>query len=84
MPADAPICQAVLAAYQEAKGQEPKYYGFAAVDDAAFLNKAGIPAVTIGPGSLTVAHAPNEHVEIEELMDACRIYALSIVEWCGV
>ncbi|MBW2617371.1 MAG: ArgE/DapE family deacylase [Deltaproteobacteria bacterium] len=84
VPVDAPICQAVHTAYQAALDEEPKYYGFAAVDDAAFLNLAGIPAITIGPGSITVAHAPNEHVEIEELMDACRIYALAIVEWCGV
>jgi len=65
--------------------EEPaKYYGFAAVDDAAFLNRAGIPAITIGPGDLRVAHAANEYVAIDELVDAAKIYALSIVEWCGV
>lgn len=84
VPADAPICQAVHQAYEAALGEAPKYYGFAAVDDAAFLNRGGVPAVSIGPGSLTVAHAPNEHVEITELMDSAKIYALSIVEWCGV
>ena len=42
------------------------------------------PGGITGPGSITVAHAPNEHVAIEELMDACRIYALAIVGWCGV
>lgn len=80
----APICRAVHAAYEAVLGAEPVYYGFAAVDDAAFLNLGGIPAVTIGPGDLRVAHAPNEFVDISELMDATKIYALSIVEWCGV
>jgi len=84
VPADAPICKAVSKAYEAAIGEPVKYYGFAAVDDAAFLNRAGIPAITIGPGSLCVAHAPNEYVEIGELMDAVKIYALSITEWCGV
>jgi acetylornithine deacetylase len=84
VPADAPICKTVAAAYGAALGEAAKYYGFAAVDDAAFLNRAGIPAVSIGPGSLTVAHAPNEYVEIPELMDSAKIYALSIVDWCGV
>ena len=84
VPVDAPITKAVHTAYQTAMGEEPQYYGFAAVEDASFLNLAGIPTISIGPGSITVAHAPNEHVEIEELMDACRIYALAIVEWCGV
>ena len=84
LPADAPICKAVDAAYQQVLGEEPKYYGFAAVDDAAFLNRGGVPAVTFGPGSLAVAHAPNEYVEIAELVDAAKIYAVTIAEWCGV
>ena len=84
VPADAPICKTVAAVYEAVMGEPVKYYGFAAVDDAAFLNRAGIPAITIGPGSLFVAHAPNEYVEIAELVDAAKIYALSIVEWCGV
>lgn len=84
LPKDAPICKTVAAAYETAIGEPVKYYGFAAVDDAAFLNRAGIPAVTIGPGDLRVAHAANEYVEIAELVDAAKIYALSIVEWCGV
>jgi len=84
VPADSPICKTVASSYEATLGHAPKYYGFAAVDDAAFLNQAGIPAITIGPGSLTVAHAPNEYVEIAELIDAAKIYALSIVDWCGV
>jgi acetylornithine deacetylase len=84
VPADAPICKTAAAAYEETLGEPAKYYGFAAVDDAAFLNRAGIPAISIGPGSLAVAHAANEYVEIAELVDAAKIYALSIVDWCGV
>lgn len=83
VPVDAPICRAVDTAYQQAMGEPAKYYGFAAVDDAAFLNRGGIPTITIGPGFLTVAHAANEYLEIDELMDAAKIYALSILEWCG-
>ena len=81
---DAPICKTVAATYEAVMGEPVKYYGFAAVDDAVFLNRAGIPAITIGPGDLRVAHAANEYVEIAELVDAAKIYALSIVEWCGV
>ncbi len=84
VPADAPICQAVASAYREALGEEPKYYGFAAVDDAAFLNRGGVPTVSIGPGNLMVAHGPGEYVEIDELVDAAKLYAMSIVEWCGI
>ncbi len=81
---DAPICRALDGAYREALGEEPDYYGFAAVDDAAFLNRGGVPAVSCGPGSLVVAHAPNEFVEIDELVDAAKIYAMTIAGWCGI
>jgi len=84
VPVDAPICKTIAAVYESVMGEPVKYYGFAAVDDAAFLNRAGIPAVSIGPGDLSICHAPNEYVEIAELVDATKIYALSIVEWCGV
>lgn len=79
----APICKAVESAYLQAMGSAAKYYGFAAVHDGAFLNRAGIPSISIGPGSLTVAHAANEYVEIAELMDAAKIYAMCMLEWCG-
>jgi acetylornithine deacetylase len=84
VPADSPICQAVDAAYVGVFDEPASYYGFAAVDDGAFLNRAGIPAITIGPGSLLVAHGPDEYVAIDELVDAAKIYALAIIEWCGV
>jgi len=84
VPADAPICKAVAAAYEAALGEPAKLYGFAAVDDAFFLNEAGIPTVGIGPGHLRNAHSANEYVEIGELVDAAKVYALSIAEWCGV
>ena len=84
VPTDAPICKAVSQAYESAIGEPVKYHGLAFVDDATFLNEAGIPAISIGPGNFLVTHAPNEYVEIDELVDAAKIYALSIVEWCGV
>lgn len=84
VPTDAPICRAVAAAYEAALGEPARFCGFAAANDATFLNRAGIPTVAIGPGHLRVAHAPNEYVEIDELIDAAKIYALAIVEWCGV
>ncbi len=84
VPLDAPICGAAARAYESALGEPARLYGFAAVDDATFLNQAGIPAITLGPGSLRVAHAANEYVEVGELVDAAKVYGLAIVEWCGV
>lgn len=81
---DSPICLAAAAAYEAVMNEPAKYYGFTAVDDATFLNQAGIPTITMGPGSIEIAHTANEHIDIKELMDAVKIYALTIVEWCGI
>ena len=86
VPVEAPICQAVQAAYESLKGKTPQYSGFLAVDDATWLNRAGIPAVTIGAGTGNIfgVHGANECIEISQLVDAAKLYALAIVEWCGV
>ncbi|MCJ7625214.1 MAG: ArgE/DapE family deacylase [Anaerolineaceae bacterium] len=84
IPKDSPICSAAAAAYEAVLNEPAKYYGFTAVDDATFLNQAGIPTITMGPGSIEVAHTANEYIEIKDLLDAAKIYALTIVEWCGI
>lgn len=84
VPKDAPICQAAAAGYEAALGEPARFYGFAAVDDATFLNQLGIPAITMGPSTVELAHTANEYVEIQDLVDAAKVYALTIVEWCSV
>jgi formylaminopyrimidine deformylase len=81
---DFPLCTICAAAHESATGEPAVFQGFTAVNDAAYLNARGIPAITYGPGSILVAHAVNEYVDIEELMTATRTYAASALEWCGV
>lgn len=83
-----PICRAVASAHEEAAvgtrfAGPAKFSGWYAVADAAFLSAQGIPAVVYGPGNLIVAHAPDEYVEIDELMVAAKTYALATMDWCG-
>ena len=84
IPKDSPICHAAAKAYEIVMNRPAKYYGFTAVDDASFLNAAGIPTITMGPGSIENAHTANEHIEIKDLIEAVKIYALTVIEWCGV
>jgi acetylornithine deacetylase/succinyl-diaminopimelate desuccinylase family protein len=78
-----PIVSATCRAHETASGERATIAGFAAVEDATFLNQAGIPAINYGPGDLRVAHANDEHVDIGELMLATRTYALLAADWCG-
>ena len=86
---DHPICQAVAQAHQQAavgtRFEGPaRFSGFAAVCDAAFLQRDGVPSVVYGPGSVLVAHAADEYVEIDELMTAAKTFALVTMDWCGL
>ena len=86
---DHPICRTVASAHEQAahgtRFEGPAVFaGFYAVCDAAFLNSQGVPSIVYGPGSLLLAHAADEYIEIEELMVATRTYALATMDWCEV
>ena len=86
---DHAICKATAVAHEQAAeatrfAGAPPLAGFYAVCDAAFLNPQGIPSIVYGPGSLFVAHAADEYVEIDELMVATKTYTLLAMDWCGV
>lgn len=46
------------------------------------INKAGVEAITFGPGDISVAHARDEHVQVADLEKAARVVAafVAIVE----
>lgn len=84
-----PICIAVgdaheLAAAGPRFAGRPAVNGFAAVEDVSFLNLGGVTAISYGPGDLRVAHADDEYILIDELVAACKTYAILALGWCGV
>ena len=50
--------------------------GMRFASDAAWYEAAGYPSVVFGPGDVTVAHQPDEHVAISELYATTRALAL--------
>ena len=82
--ADHPIVKTVANAYQEVSGNTPEISGRQGAADTRFLNGfAGIPTVIFGPGPTTQMHANNEWVAVEDVIDATKTLALSILDWCG-
>ena len=84
-----PICTAIADAHEAAAAGtrfsgRPAVNGFAAVEDASFLNLGGVTTVSYGPGDLRVAHADDEYILIDELVTACKTYAILALGWCGV
>jgi acetylornithine deacetylase len=54
-----------------------------ACDSFIFNLHSGTPALIWGPKGGN-AHAPDEYVEVEPFMDLVKMYALTMIEWCGV
>lgn len=82
---DEPVIRSLEAAIRAVTGREPQYNGVPGLTDGTFLaNLAGIPVVTIGPGGRTIPHQANEYVEIDQLTEAARIYAVAAVEFLGL
>ncbi len=73
VPEDSRIVDA-LSAVCDAHGIAPAPIGVAYGSDATKLvNNAGIPTVIFGPGSIDVAHALDEHVELEQVLRGARM-----------
>jgi acetylornithine deacetylase len=79
VPADHPLVQALLQAAEQVLGRRPQLTAFPGGTDAAkFQAVAGIPTIpSFGPGWLNLAHAPNECVGTEALVQAAKMYALA-------
>ena len=52
------------------------------VTDGGWLGEAGIPTVIYGPGETKYAHAVNERVSIESLVDFTKVLIEFIYNWC--
>lgn len=52
--------------------------------DGGLLAKVGgIPTIVIGPGETRMAHYPDEFIDIDEMINASKVFAHTIVTWCG-
>jgi acetylornithine deacetylase/succinyl-diaminopimelate desuccinylase family protein len=80
---DHPLAQTVGDAYRAVLG-EPRWRGFEAVSDLAWLAEAGIPGLLFGPGDAAQAHTTAEYLEIDDLVAATKVVALAVAGWCGV
>ena len=82
---DAPICEAVLAAHEAVTGERPPVEGVTyGADMRLFILFANTPCVMFGAGDVNVAHAPDEHVSVTDLMTASKTMAVLLADWCGV
>lgn len=80
--ADHPLVQ-IIKETQTDLNLTSRLAGFPAVTDAAFYAGAGIPPVILGPSGAGL-HGEDEYVEIDSLTETAKVYAGTILRWCGI
>jgi succinyl-diaminopimelate desuccinylase len=64
--------------YRDVTGKEPVYNGVPGATDGTFLNAwKGIPCLVNGPGPRHIPHQKDEYIEIDELVEAARVYVVA-------
>ena len=64
-------------------GLSPAVEAFTAASELAWYAEQGIDGTIFGPGRIAQAHSPDEYVEVEQLISACKAMALAAAAWCG-
>jgi acetylornithine deacetylase len=83
IPVDHPIVDTVLAAAADL-GRIGKVSGLDSWHDAAHFTRWGkTPTLSFGPDGIDSAHAVDEQVSVDSLVDHCAAVALAAMRWCG-
>jgi acetylornithine deacetylase len=83
VPTDASIVSALQAAARSVGCGTAVGAMTASCDAWFYTNQARIPAIIFGGGSLSVAHADNEHMPLADLSAAAEVLVSLAANWCG-
>jgi len=77
---DAALGQALSRSIRAVTGDAPRFELCPGLLEIRFYAAQGIPAYAYGPGLLSVAHGPNEYVDVRKVIDCAAIYALTAMD----
>ncbi|MGB2901449.1 MAG: ArgE/DapE family deacylase [Candidatus Acidiferrum sp.] len=72
--------QALACSIGTVTGHAPRFELCPGLLEIRFYAAQGIPAFAYGPGLLSVAHGPNEYVDLRKMIETVAIYALTAIE----
>ncbi len=84
IPADHPLVHSVIDAAGEAGIEAGPTFMNASCDSWRYTEQLRIPAVVFGAGSITKAHAKDEHILIDDLRRAALALVYFIDKWSGL
>jgi acetylornithine deacetylase len=80
---DHPLQKILSESFRDVKKEDPIIEASPWGTDGGILSNVGnIPVVVFGPGITELAHDANEHIVLEEMLQASEIIALTIMRWC--
>jgi acetylornithine deacetylase len=83
LPVGSDLVRRVSDVHRLVTGTEPLVQGAPYGSDLRLLTAAGIPTVHYGPGDVRKAHAPDESVPVDDLVQVTQALVLLAAEVCG-
>jgi succinyl-diaminopimelate desuccinylase len=77
---DEMLAQALARSVEAVIGQPPRFEMCPGLLETRFYAARGMPAYAYGPGLLSVAHGPNEYIDLRRITDCAAIYALTAMQ----
>jgi acetylornithine deacetylase len=85
LPDHSDLVQRVSAAHTQVSGRPAQTWAAPFGSDLRLLtNVAGVPTLHYGPGDVVQAHACDESVSLQQVLDCTRTLALLALDLCGV
>lgn len=78
---DEPFVQTARSTLEAVSGEPRDLTGYVQTSDGRWFAGDGIPIFIFGPSDPAVAHATDEHVEIEQLIEATRFLIVLALRW---
>ena len=82
-PEDHPFVQTCINSLSKI-GLKRKVKGVSTHTDMGWFVNVGIPTINFGPGEMRMAHQNDESLAEEDLIEATKVLACNILDWCGV
>jgi acetylornithine deacetylase/succinyl-diaminopimelate desuccinylase family protein len=83
-PKDGPGLSALAAAIEARLGRPPAFINALAVSEGRYFADDGIEICNFGPGDGATSHAANEHVPLDQMVDAAIILRDTVARYLGI
>lgn len=79
------LCVSLSKAFEIVRGSAAKFVSSVSTSDGNYISEYGIDVITYGPGRFEMGtHGVNEYIPIDDLIACTKIYAVTLIDWCGL